>query len=131
MMRQYSRQEESNRRLILDLYEYVLKPLDSSRVDDFMAPDYIQHSPMAKTGAAGLKAFLDWAKATTPDAEHHIQQIFVDGQYVVAQVHVIIQPGDRGNIVVDIFRVENGRVAEHWDAVQPIPLESKNDNGVF
>lgn len=117
--------------MILDLYQYVLKPLDSSRVDDFMAPDYIQHSPMAKTGAAGLKAFLDWAKATTPDAEHHIQRILVDGHYVVAQVHVIIHPGDRGNIVVDIFRIENGRVAEHWDAVQPIPLESKNENGVF
>ena len=131
MTRSYSEQEEANRRLIHDVYEYVLKPQDASRVDDFMAPGYIQHSPMAESGAKGLKKFLDWARKTTPDAKHHVKRIFVDGDYVIAQVHVIIRPGELGNIVVDIFRIENGKVAEHWDAVQPVPSQSANSNGVF
>jgi predicted SnoaL-like aldol condensation-catalyzing enzyme len=46
-------------------------------------------------------------------------------------VHVIINPGDRGNAVVDIFRIENGRIAEHWDVAQPVPEQSANHNGMF
>ena len=127
----YTVHEEANRRLILDVYEHVLKPLDSSRVDEYFAPDYIQHSPMAATGAAGLKAFLDWARAHSPQAEHRVKRLFVDGDYVIAHVHVIIHPGERGNAVVDIFRIENGKVAEHWDAAQEIPAHAANTNGMF
>jgi predicted SnoaL-like aldol condensation-catalyzing enzyme len=127
----YTAREEANRRLVLDVYEYVLKPLDSSRVDDFFTPGYIQHNPMAETGAQGLKAFLDWARATSPQAEHHVKRIFVDGDFVIGHVHVIINPGERGNAVVDIFRIENGRIAEHWDAAQPVPEKAANQNGMF
>lgn len=127
----YSPQEEANRRLILDVYEHVLKPLDSSRVDEFFAHDYIQHNPMAATGAVGLKAFLDWARAHSPRAEHRVKRVFVDGDHVIAHVHVIIHPGERGNAVVDIFRIENGKVAEHWDAAQEIPAQASNPNGML
>jgi predicted SnoaL-like aldol condensation-catalyzing enzyme len=127
----YSPQEEANRRLVLDVYEHVLQPLDSSRVDDYFAPGYIQHNPMARTGAQGLKEFLDWARRTSPDAQHLVKRVFADGDHVVAHVHVIINPGDRGNAVVDIFRIENGRIAEHWDVAQPVPEQSANHNGMF
>jgi predicted SnoaL-like aldol condensation-catalyzing enzyme len=100
-------------------------------VDEFFARDYIQHNPMAKTGAEGLKAFLDWARATSPHGEHRVKRVFVDGNHVIAHVHVIINPGDAGLAVVDIFRIENGRIAEHWDAAQPVPQHSENSNGMF
>ena len=121
----------ANLQLVLDVYEQVLQPLDSSRVDEFFAADYRQHNPMARTGAAGLKEFLDWARATSPHAEHRVKRVFVDGDHVVAHVHVIINPGERGNAVVDIFRIVNGRIAEHWDVAQPVPAESANTNGMF
>jgi predicted SnoaL-like aldol condensation-catalyzing enzyme len=124
-------QEEENRRLVLGAYAHVLMPIDSSRVDEFFAPGYIQHSPLARSGAAGLKAFLDWAREHTPHAEHRIERVLVDGDHVVAHVHVIIRPGERGNAVVDIFRIEAGRIAEHWDVSQPVPAESANPNGMF
>jgi predicted SnoaL-like aldol condensation-catalyzing enzyme len=124
-------QEEANRKLVLSVYEQVLGPLDSSRVDEFFTPGYIQHNPMARTGAAGLKEFLDWARATSPHAEHRVKRVLVDGNFVVAHVHVIINPGERGNAVIDIFRIDNGLVAEHWDVMQPIPETSGNDNGMF
>ncbi|MGH8150301.1 MAG: nuclear transport factor 2 family protein [Steroidobacteraceae bacterium] len=123
--------EEANRRLILDVYEKVLGPLDASRVDDYFAPDYIQHSPLAASGAKGLKAFLDWARANSPAATHHVKRVFVDGDHVIAHVHVVIHPGDRGRAVVDIFRIAGGKVAEHWDAAQEIPVQSANANGMF
>jgi len=127
----YTPREEANRQLVLGAYEHVLKPLDSSRVDDFFAPGYIQHNPMARTGANGLKDFLDWARAQSPDAEHRVKRVFADGDHVIAHVHVIINPGERGNAVVDIFRIEDGRVAEHWDVAQVVPADSANSNGMF
>src|ERR1700758_610662 len=128
--RQERMQEESNRRLVTAMYEQVLKPLDSTQVDEFFARDYIQHSPLAATGARGLKDFLDWARARSPQAEHRLKRLFVDGDYVIAHVHVIINPGDRGNAVVDIFRIAGGRIAEHWDVAQEVPATSANDNGI-
>jgi predicted SnoaL-like aldol condensation-catalyzing enzyme len=122
---------ERNRRLVMDVYEHVLKPLDASRVDDYFRPDYIQHNPMARTGAAGLKEFLHWAKSVSPSAEHHVKRLFADGDYVIAHVHVIIQSGERGNAVVDIFRIEDGMVAEHWDVAQQVPQRAQNPNGMF
>jgi len=130
-MRQYSPLEEANRRLVENVYDLVLKPLDSSRVDDFFAEGYIQHNPMAETGAGGLKKFLEWAKNTSPQAEHHVKRIFVDGDFVIAHVHVVINPGDRGLAVADIFRIQNGKIAEHWDAAQPVPADMQNTNGMF
>jgi predicted SnoaL-like aldol condensation-catalyzing enzyme len=123
--------EEANRRLVATMYERVLKPLDSSRVDEFFCADYVQHSPLAATGAQGLKDFLDWARARSPAAEHRVKRIFVDGDYVIAHVHVIIRPGEPGNAVVDIFRVAQGRIAEHWDVAQEVPAQPANTNGMF
>lgn len=127
----YSEREEANRRLVLEVYERVLKPLDASRIDDYFARDYIQHNPIAKYGAKGLKAFLAWVRSESPEVEHRVKRVFVDGDYVVAHVHVIIKPGELGNAVIDIFRIKDGRIAEHWDAAQPISAQSENDNGMF
>lgn len=127
----YTPEEEANRRLVLNVYQEVLGPLDAARVDAYFAPDYIQHSPLAATGAQGLKRFLEWARTHSPRAEHRVKRLFVDADHVIAHVHVIIQPGTRGNAVIDIFRIENGKVAEHWDAAQEIPARSANPNGMI
>ncbi len=60
-----------------------------------------------------------------------IKRSFVDGDYVILHVHAIREPGTRGNAIVDIFRLENGKIVEHWDAVQPIPENSANNNTMF
>jgi predicted SnoaL-like aldol condensation-catalyzing enzyme len=130
-MSERTAQEEANYQLVTQMYRQVLQPLDSSCVDRFFTPDYIQHSPLAATGAQGLKDFLDWARSRSPQAEHRVKRLFADGDYVIAHVHVIINPGERGNAVVDIFRLAGGRIAEHWDVAQEVPAQSHNDNGMF
>lgn len=127
----HSPQETANLALVRAMYEKVLQPLDASRVDEYFQPSYIQHNPMARTGAAGLREFLVWAKEQSPEAEHLVKRLFADGEFVIAQVHVIIEPGTRGNAVIDIFRIEGDRIAEHWDAAQPIPATIRHDNGIF
>ena len=123
--------ETANLALVRRVYEEVLGPLDSARVDELFAADYRQHSPLANSGAQALKDFLDWARATSPLAEHHVKRMFADGDHVIAHVHVIIEPGTAGNAVVDIFRIENGRIAEHWDVMQPVPELPTGKPGMF
>ena len=125
----YTKQEQNNLRLAQRVYEEVLGPIDSGAVDALFDPGYIQHNPNAATGSQGLKDLLDGAKIKYPHAEHRVQRMFADGDFVIAHVHVIFQPGEAGFKVVDIFRMDNGRVAEHWDVIQALASESKNDNG--
>jgi predicted SnoaL-like aldol condensation-catalyzing enzyme len=131
MTSQYTPQEEANRQLVLDMYARVLQPLDSSHMDEFFTSTYIQHNPGVVTGPSGLKGLLDRARVQSPNAEHRVKRVFADGDYVIAHVHVIINPGELGRAVVDIFRIENGRIAEHWDVAQPVPENPANSNGMF
>lgn len=123
--------EEAALALVLRMYREVLIAMDSSRVDDFISPDYIQHSSLAEPTVAALKAFLDRVREESPDATQTIHRSFVDGDHVVIHTHVVRWPGDPGLAVVDIFRVANGMIVEHWDVIQLVPENPINDKGMF
>ena len=126
-----TKQERANLRLVARIYSEVLGPIDSGAVDALFDPGYIQHNPSAATGSQGLKDMLDRAKIKYPNAEHRVKRMLADGDLVAVHVHVIFQPGDEGFAVVDIFRIAHGKIAEHWDVMQPITAGSKNNNGRF
>ncbi len=123
--------EQRNHDLVMRLFAEVLNPLDSSRVDRFIAPGYIQHSPLAAPGREALKAFLDRAKRENPEAVHDIKRSFADGDHVIVHYHVRRRPGDPGMAVMDIFRIEDGLIAEHWDVLQGVPTAGPNPHAMF
>jgi predicted SnoaL-like aldol condensation-catalyzing enzyme len=127
----HSEQEESNLALVRRIYDEVLGPIDAGPVDEIFAPGYIQHNPNVATGSEALKQMLVRAKERYPGAEHRVKRLIADGDLVAAHVHLIFTPGERGLAVVDIFRIEDGRIAEHWDVAQPIPETTANENGMF
>ena len=47
--------------------------------------------------------------------------MFAEGDYVILHVHAVREPGTRGRAIVDIFRLEDGKIVEHWDVAQDIP----------
>ena len=123
--------EEANEKTVLAFYEAGLNQKDFAAASQYFGAHYIQHNPLAKDGPEGFKAFLEFLRAKYPQSHSEIKQVFADGNYVILHVHAVREPGTRGNAIVDIFRLENGKIVEHWDVVQPIPDQSANSNGMF
>ncbi|OLT19381.1 hypothetical protein BJF79_16725 [Actinomadura sp. CNU-125] len=91
--------------------------------------DFIEHSP---GNPSGREAFIEFiADAPVAGARLDLQRIVADDRYVVVHYNMV-PPGDgRGLAVVDIWRVEDGLIAEHWDVVQPVPEAAQTPNGMF
>jgi predicted SnoaL-like aldol condensation-catalyzing enzyme len=124
-------EEQRNLDLVLKMYNEVLVPFDSSKVDRYISPDYVQHSSLAPPGCAALKEFLDFIRQRSPDAQTHIKRSFVDGDHVICHVHVIRHAGDPGLAVVDIFRVAGDYIVEHWDVLMEVPPKPVNPLPMF
>ena len=124
-------QEEANLDLVLRMFAEVLNPMDSGAVERFISPNYLQHNQLAEPGREGLKRFLDTIRGQTPEAVHDIKRAFVDGDHVTVHYHVRRWPGDPGWAVIDIFRVADGLIAEHWDVMQHVAEGGPNPIGPF
>ena len=126
-----SPQEEANKKVVLDFYEKGLNKRDFEAAAQHFGPRYIQHNPNAADGIEGFKNFLAFLREKFPEGRSEIKRAFADGDYVILHVHSVRAPGERGNAIMDIFRLENGKIVEHWDVVQPIPEKPANGNGMF
>jgi predicted SnoaL-like aldol condensation-catalyzing enzyme len=97
----------------------------------YLGPGYRQHNPGAADGPEPFVKFVTWFAQTYPDFRVEPKRIFAEGDHVVLHSHLIREPGDRGMAVVDIFRLEDGKIVEHWDVVQEVPETAANSNTMF
>jgi predicted SnoaL-like aldol condensation-catalyzing enzyme len=125
------KQEEQNKKTVVEFYEKAINQKDFEAASKYMGPRYTQHNPMAADGPVGLQAFLQFLRERYPNSHSEIKRVFADGDYVILHVHALREPGTRGKAIVDIFRLENGRIVEHWDVTQEIPGKAANGNGMF
>jgi predicted SnoaL-like aldol condensation-catalyzing enzyme len=123
--------EEANKKAVVEFYDKAINQKDFEAASRYIGPRYTQHNPAATDGPEGLRAFLRFAKEKSPNYHAEIKKVLADGDYVMLHVHTTREPGDRGYAVMDIFKLENGKVVEHWDVVQPIPEKAANSNGMF
>jgi len=123
--------EQHNMDLVLRMYREVLIAMDASKVDQYISPDYVQHSSLAPPGREALKDFLRMIRKESPDAHTDIKRVFADGDFVVCHVHVKRFPADPGLAVVDIFRVAGKHIVEHWDVLMEVPAKPVNPNSMF
>jgi predicted SnoaL-like aldol condensation-catalyzing enzyme len=122
---------DHNRKAVLEFYELVINKKDFAAAEKYIGPRYIQHNPSAADGKEGLKKFVDYLRTSLPQYHSDIKRSIAEGDYVVLHVYNKPAPESRGQAVVDIFRLKNGKVVEHWDVVQPIPDKPANDNTMF
>lgn len=124
-------QEEANKKAVLDFYDKVLNQKDFAAAAKYFGPRYIQHNPLAADGIEGFKKFIAFRREKFPNARSEVKRALVDGDMVILHVHSVREPGERGVAIVDIFRMESGKIVEHWDVIQPIPEKAANDNTMF
>jgi predicted SnoaL-like aldol condensation-catalyzing enzyme len=124
-------QQERNKRTVIEFYEAAINQKDFAAATKYMGPRYTQHNPMAADGPEGLQAYLQLLRDKFPKAHSEIKRAFADGDYVILHVHAVRIPGTRGSAIVDIFKLENGKVVEHWDVIQELPEKTANGNGMF
>ena len=126
-----SKLPEQNKKTVLEFYDAAINQKDFDAASKFLGPRYTQHNPRAADGPEGLKAFLAFLREKFPDYHSDIKRAFADGDYVILHVRNVPTPGARGNAIVDIFKLEDGKIVEHWDVRQEIPEQSANSNTMF
>lgn len=100
----------------------------------YAAPDFKQHDPEIADGWAGEAAYLDALQGQSPGAPRasvNVNNIvLVDGDLFALHHHFFTGPDDPGRVLVDIWRVANGKIVEHWNVGQPIPRTMAHGNGM-
>jgi predicted SnoaL-like aldol condensation-catalyzing enzyme len=105
---------ERNKQVVVDYYQTAFNGDPEKAVADHFGPRYIQHNPEAADGPEAFIGFVHWLR----------------GEYS----HLDLEPGNAGNpgrALADFFRLEDGKVVEHWDVIQEVPKHAANPNGMF
>lgn len=122
---------EANKKTVVAFYEKAINQKDFDAASKHLGSRYTQHNPVAADGPEGLKGFIGFLRAKFPDAKSEIKRVFAEGDYVILHVHAVREPGTRGRAIIDIFKLEGGKIVEHWDVAQDVPEKAANANGMF
>ena len=124
-------QESINKAIIRDFYRRTVSQGDLAFAEEIIADDYIQHSSAVKPGKAGLMEALAYMKQMPKPANPSkpFLRLIAEGDYVVTNMCFVW--GGKQKVVVDLFRFQDGKVAEHWDAMQDEPDTSLNGNAMM
>ncbi len=123
---------ESNKATVQAFYDLAFngkKPADA--VSRYMGKVYRQHNPGAADGPEPFIAFVTEFVKSYPELRVHFKRFIAEEDLVMAHSHMVRTPGDRGMAVVDIFRLEAGKIVEHWDVLQEVPEKAANANTMF
>ena len=122
---------ERNKAIVRDVLHMAFVEKNINAAAAFLTDRYIQHNPMVPTGKAGFISGISEFFRVFPDLSWEMKGIWADGDYVIVHSMYRFTKDSRGNAGVDIFRISDGKLAEHWDVLQEIPEKMAHDNGMF
>jgi predicted SnoaL-like aldol condensation-catalyzing enzyme len=125
-------QQEFNKALVRDFYDLAMnlkRPEEAAA--KYLVPGYRQHNPGAGDGPGPFVAFMKGFFQAFPSVHIEFIRFIAEGELVVVHSHIVRQPGDRGIAAMDIFRIRDDIVVEHWDVLQDVPESAANSNTMF
>ena len=123
---------ENNKQTVISYYNMAFnerKPAEAA--EKYGGPHYIQHNPQAPDGFDAFVEFVEDFAEQFPQMSLEIKRALSEGDMVVTHSLLKTSPEDRGTAAADFFRLEDGKVVEHWDVLQPMPESSANDHPMF
>lgn len=119
--------EEANRKIVMEMFS--AKSVEE--ITKNMADDYKQHNPTVADGKKGAQDFFTDLLKRFPNQKARVIHVAADGDYVWVHAHLTMSPEDPGVALVDIWRLKDGKMVEHWDIMQPVPAKTASGNPMF
>ncbi len=122
---------QANKQLVKAFFDTVLIGGQVDKAANFFDKDtYLQHAPSFPDGLSSFLETMNKLQAQgTPLTIKILHRMVGEGNFVLTQSEGAF--GGKPSAIYELFRVENGKIAEHWDVIQEIPTDSKNTNGMF
>lgn len=124
-------QEENNKTLVVNFYNDFFNKHQINEALNILTEDYKQHNPYVPDGRAPFITYFSAFFKEHPQSSAQIVRTAVDGDLVWLHVHSKENEKDLGKAVLDIFRVKDGKIVEHWDIIQNVPATAANSNTMF
>ncbi|KES10370.1 MULTISPECIES: ester cyclase [Snodgrassella] len=125
------RSRRKNRTLVINFYNNFFNKHKLAEATKTLAEDYKQHNPYVANGRTPAITYFEDFLKQNPQSSAIIIRSSVEGDIVWLHVHSKINEDDLGKAVVDIFRVKDGKIVEHWDVIQNVPEQAENNNTMF
>lgn len=113
----------TNRDIVIQFTEEVFNKGKLELIPQYMREDYKQHNPTVAQGRSGFVEFAARFTGLFPQLNLQIKHIYEDGDIVICHNLAVLKPGEIENIVFDVYRLQDGRLAEHWDCIQRLTPE--------
>ncbi len=122
---------EANKKNAIAFYKMAYEGKPQKAAELYIGERYIQHNPDVPDGTEGFVAYFERMQDEYPDKSIEFVRCIAQGDLVALHTHQI-WPGNEEYITMDFLRFDkNGKIVEHWDAIQMIPEHSANGNTMY
>ncbi len=145
---QWTKEESQNVSIVVDFFQHLMNEHKFEyTLKAYGGGSYLQHNRASPNDISGLVGYVKNMTKRFPEYGFDVKRISADGEFVILHSHTTLKAKHRGNekkgfIITDTFRLKNGKLVEHWDAIQPIDTFTrllflmiggsiKNDNPTF
>jgi predicted SnoaL-like aldol condensation-catalyzing enzyme len=122
---------EQNKKNAIAFYKMAYEGDPASAVDQYVGTEYVQHNPDVADGTSGFIAYFERMQKEYPDKSIEFVRCIGEGNLVALHTHQTWPDNDQ-YVTMDFFRFDDeGKICEHWDAIQQIPDRSANLNTMY